>query len=126
MQRKTKMPGPVFKRSETLRMGKNTLGANKEMNAKNDQNKLKLSLVPSQIIRDIAQVREYGVLKYIDPNNWKQIEVKRYMDAFYRHWLFVIENPYSLDPESGIEHYKHCACNMAFICELLNETRCDI
>ena len=25
------------------------------------------------------------------------------------------------DMESGIEHYKHMACNMAFICELMKE-----
>ena len=90
-------------------------------NAKDDKGKRKLSLVPCQIIRDIAEVREYGCKKYHDPDNWRQVEVQRYIDAFYRHWLEVIKNPMSIDQESGIFHYKHCACNMAFICELLQE-----
>ena len=91
------------------------------MAAKDDNGKLKLSLVPSQIIRDIAQVREYGCEKYHDPENWRQVEVQRYIDAFYRHWLKFIEDPNAIDEESGIPHYKHCACNLAFICELLQE-----
>ena len=89
--------------------------------AKDDKGKLKLSLVPVQIIRDIAIVREYGIGKYHDPENWRKVELKRYIDAFYRHWLSFIEDNYSVDKESGIEHYKHMACNMAFICELMRE-----
>lgn len=100
------------------------------MAAKDDKGKLKLSLVPSQIIRDIAQVREYGCQKYHDPENWRQVEVQRYIDAFYRHWLKFIEDPNAIDEESGIPHYKHCACNMAFICEMLkngeNGRRCTM
>lgn len=34
---------------------------------KADEGKPKLSLVPTQIIRDIAVVREYGIEKYHDP-----------------------------------------------------------
>lgn len=98
--------------------------------AKDDKGKLKLSLVPTQIIRDIAQVREYGCEKYLDPDNWKQVHLVQYIDAFYRHWLKFIENPNAIDEESGIQHYKHCACNLAFICEMLkevnNEKRQDI
>lgn len=86
-----------------------------------DDGKLQLSLVPSQIIRDIAEVREYGVAKYKDPDNWRKVELQRYIDAFYRHWLDFINDPHSVDEESGIEHYKHCACNMAFICELMED-----
>ena len=75
--------------------------------AKDDMGKAKLSLVPVQIIRDIAVVREYGTEKYHDPDNWKKVELQRYIDAFYRHWLSFIEDNNSKDAESGIEHYKH-------------------
>ena len=50
---------------------------------------------------------------------------ERYIDAFYRHWLSFIEDNNSKDAESGIEHYKHMACNMAFICELMKEKAND-
>lgn len=87
--------------------------------AKADFGKIKPSLVPTQIIKDIAVIREYGVQKYHDPNNWKKVELQRYIDAFYRHWLEFIRDNNSIDDESGLPHYKHCACNMAFICELI-------
>ena len=64
---------------------------------------------------------EYGTEKYHDPENWRKVELERYIDAFYRHWLSFIEDNHSKDAESGIEHYKHMACNMAFICELMKE-----
>lgn len=89
--------------------------------AKDDKRKLKLSLVPVQIIRDVAVVREYGNEKYHSPDNWKQVELQRYIDALYRHFLSFIEDNRSKDAESGIEHYKHMACNMAFICELMKK-----
>lgn len=87
--------------------------------AKQDAGKPRLSLVPSQIIWDIAQVREYGNVKYHDPDNWKTVEIERYIDALYRHFLRFLDDPKGKDEESGIEHYKHMACNMAFICEML-------
>lgn len=89
--------------------------------AKADAGKLQLSLVPPQIIRDIAEVRMYGNKKYHDPNNWKTVEMERYVDAFFRHFLSFIEDPNSVDEESGIPHYKHMACNMAFICDMMKE-----
>lgn len=89
--------------------------------AKDDKGKIRPSLVPVQMIRDVAIVREYGIEKYHDPDNWKKVELQRYIDAFYRHWLSFVEDNSSVDNESGIEHYKHAACNMAFICELMKE-----
>lgn len=88
---------------------------------KADAGKPRPSLVPPQIIWDVAEVRAYGNAKYPEggPDNWKQVEPQRYIDALYRHLLAFIEDPESVDKESGIKHYKHMACNMAFLCELL-------
>jgi len=88
---------------------------------KEDARKPRLSLVPMQIIWDIAQVREYGNQKYHDPESWRQVELPRYIDAFLRHALAMAEDPASVDEESGIEHYKHAACNLAFICHMTKE-----
>lgn len=87
--------------------------------AKADEGKLELDLVPTKIIEDIACVRMYGNKKYKDPDNWKTVEVRRYVNALFRHFLAFLRNPRSVDPESGIHHYKHMACNMAFICEMM-------
>lgn len=93
--------------------------ATSDQTAKADAGKPRLSLVPTQIIYDIAEVREYGNKKYGDPENWRSVEMQRYKDAAYRHWLAFIENPNGRDEESGLLHIQHVACNVAFIRELM-------
>lgn len=86
---------------------------------KSDAGKLELDLVPMQIVRDICEVRMYGTKKYGDPENWKRVELRRYVNALLRHTLAFVEDIYSADEESGIPHYKHMECNLAFISELM-------
>lgn len=90
---------------------------------KDTAGKPKLSLVPPQIIFDVAEVREYGNKKYPNggKNNWKNVGIDDYKDALLRHTLKYIQDPKGKDEESGIEHYKHMACNLAFICEMERE-----
>lgn len=90
----------------------------KSQEAKADVGKPKLTLVPRQIIFDIAEVREYGNNKYHDPENWKQVAPERYRDAAFRHFMAYLDDPQGVDKESGIEHLKHLACNIAFLCEM--------
>lgn len=91
--------------------------------AKADAGKLKITLVPRQIIWDIAAVRMYGNKKYPEggPENWRQVEVERYKDALLRHLLAYLDDPLSVDEESGLPHRWHMECNMAFIAELEKE-----
>jgi len=88
--------------------------------AKADNGKAKLSLVPRQIIWDIAAIREYGNNKYPEggPDNWKNVETERYRDALYRHFLLYLDDPHGVDEESGYPHLWHVACNVAFLCDL--------
>lgn len=90
-----------------------------DQQAKSDAGKLELDLVPTQIIRDIAEVRMYGDQKYGDPENWKTVELRRYINAMLRHTLAFIDDPTGVDAESGIPHYKHAECNWAFISEMM-------
>jgi hypothetical protein len=92
---------------------------------KADEGKLRLTLVPSGIIRAIARVRMYGNAKYPDggPDNWKQVEKERYRDAMYRHMLAYLDDPEGTDEESGLPHLWHLACNVAFLCELEDLTQ---
>lgn len=94
------------------------IGTN-DQTAKADAGKLPISLVPTQIVRDIAEVRRFGDIKYKSSDNWKTVEMRRYIDALLRHTLEFVDNMESVDAESGIPHYKHMACNMAFICEMM-------
>lgn len=82
--------------------------------AKADTGKLRLTLVHPALIRAVAKVREYGTKKYKDPDNWRRVEPQRYRDAMYRHWLAYLEGE-KCDPESGLPHLWHCACNIMFL-----------
>lgn len=91
--------------------------------AKQDRGKAKLSLVPRQIIWDVAAIREYGNNKYPyrGPDNWRLVEPERYRDAAYRHFLRYLDDPNGVDDESGLPHLWHLACNIAFLCEMEKE-----
>lgn len=97
----------------------------RDQSAKADAGKARISLVPMQILKDIAEVREYGVQKYSDPDNWMRVELDRYIDAIGRHYIEFARNPLSVDEESKIKHYKHIACNLAFVCEFLKDAEAD-
>ena len=84
--------------------------------AKADAGKPRPTLVPVSLIEAVASIREYGVAKYHDPDNWKKVEPQRYRDAMFRHWLAYLKGE-KLDPESGLPHLHHCACNLAFLIE---------
>lgn len=64
-----------------------------EQAVKADAGKLRLTLVPHEVIRAIARVRMYGTKKYGDPENWRCVEVERFRDALLRHTLAYLEEP---------------------------------
>ena len=85
---------------------------------KADAGKSRLTLVPRKILFEIAKVREYGLKKYKDPENWRKVEVERYRDAAFRHFMAYLDDPEGVDAESGLPHLSHLACNIAFLCEM--------
>lgn len=91
-----------------------------DQKAKADAGKPRLTLIPPQILYDIAEVREYGCRKYPDggPDNWKTVDIQRYKDALARHTLSYLACSSDKDAESGLNHLKHIACNVAFLCQL--------
>lgn len=92
---------------------------------KADAGKPKLTLVPQQIIFDVARVREYGLAKYGASESWKQVDIQRYRDAAFRHFMAYLRDPEGVDEESGLPHLSHLACNIAFLCELEKEVKKD-
>ena len=91
---------------------------NMNQEIKKDAGKLPLTEVPSEIIYNVASVRLFGMSKYGKEQTWRKVEVERYRDAMYRHWLAYVEDPYGLDEESGLPHLWHVAWNCATLCEL--------
>ena len=92
-----------------------------DQQAKADQGKPHPSYVPVALIEGVMAVREYGNQKYHDPDNWKQVEPERYHQAMLRHILAAWNDPYKIDPESGLLHIQHVACNIAFLLEFYKE-----
>lgn len=88
-----------------------------DQKVKADAGKVRPTLVPLKLIEAVAAVREYGCRKYHDPENWKKVEKERYKDALYRHWLAYLKGE-NKDPESGLPHLWHLACNAAFLIEM--------
>lgn len=88
-----------------------------DQQAKADAGKPRPTLVPVSLIEAVTAVRMYGKEKYHDPENWRQVEPQRYQDALYRHWLSYLKGE-QCDPESGLPHLWHLACNAAFLIEM--------
>ena len=85
--------------------------------AKADLGKVRPTLVPPSLVMAVAQIREYGCRKYHDPENWRKVEPQRYKDALYRHFLAYLSGE-PFDPESGLPHLWHMACNIAFLIDM--------
>ena len=95
-----------------------------DQTAKRDAGKPRLTLVPLQILYDVARVREYAVNgKYRDPENYKKVSAERYRDAAFRHFCAYLRDPYGVDDESGLPHLSHLATNIAFLCELEKDNK---
>lgn len=84
--------------------------------AKYDEGKPRPSLVPVEGIEAIMQVREYGMRKYGDAEDWRSIAPERWHDALLRHVLHIWDNPLALDDESGLPALWHVITNAAFEC----------
>lgn len=88
-----------------------------------DNTKHPITYVPPEIISDILEVRKWSLTKYPDPDNWKTVELRRYINAMLRHTLAFLDDMNGVDTESGLAHYKHACCNWAFICEMMEWKR---
>lgn len=98
---------------ETIRFLKG-IGAIPENDGKDDSSKPILSRVPPEINWAIERVREYGCRKYPE-DSWRDVETQRYWEAVLRHTLAAWKDYGAVDPESGLPHIWHIACNLAFI-----------
>lgn len=89
--------------------------------AKSDGGKPRPSLVPPALIRGVDAVREFGTARYGSPENWRKVEPQRYWDALLRHVLAAWDNWKAVDPESGMPHLWHIACNAGFLMQYMEE-----
>ena len=97
----------------------NTVESNKELQNKAirfDAGKTDWSLVPWDSVEEIVKVLEFGKVKYA-AWNWSSNGGFKYMRVFnstMRHLLAWARGE-DKDPESGLSHLSHAACNLLFI-----------
>lgn len=87
----------------------------KSKGVKYDGEKPRYDLIPPLALDEIVRALTYGAQKY-DDDNWRLVEDgrRRYFAAMMRHaWAYWRGEVY--DPETGIHHLAHAACNLLFI-----------
>lgn len=84
---------------------------------KADHGKLPYHLLPWKPVEHIVAVLDYGARKYT-PEGWRGVPRKRdrYFSAAIRH-LVAFWTGELVDPESGLPHLAHAACNIIFLME---------
>jgi hypothetical protein len=84
-----------------------------------NQHKPKLSLITEMplALEGITRVLEFGATKYGRRNWQKGMPFTEILDSMLRHQL-AWANGEDVDPESGLRHVDHVACNALFLAEL--------
>jgi hypothetical protein len=81
---------------------------------KYDSDKLRMDLIPPEVIEQLATVLTYGAKKYSDRNWEKGIKYNRVYGALQRHlnrWMMGED----LDKESGLLHLSHALTCLSFL-----------
>lgn len=82
---------------------------------KDDTGKVRMDLLPPEVLFGISEVLTYGAVKYA-PRNWEHgMSWGRVFGAAMRH-LWAWWGGQRVDPESGLPHLHHAACCVAFLC----------
>lgn len=89
----------------------------KDYGLKYDQGKLRLDLIPPEIIEGLGQVFTLGAEKYGIGNWEKGFEPGQLLAAARRHDLALAKGEF-IDPDSGLPHGFHAAWNYAVLTTL--------
>jgi hypothetical protein len=92
-------------------MSSNELGGTKF-----DSGKPELALLSPIFLEEVSRVLTYGKHKYAEHNWRKGLIWSRPLGAALRH-IFSWMGGEDLDPETGISHLAHAACNLMFLIE---------
>jgi hypothetical protein len=82
---------------------------------KDDNDKIRMDLLPFESLEAVAKVLTFGAKKYAD-NNWQKVDnaESRYTGALLRHLSKHLQGE-KIDAESGLSHLSHAATNVLFL-----------
>ena len=81
---------------------------------KHDGGKLRMELIPPELLEETARVLTFGAEKYADRNWELGMKWSRPFGAMMRHMWAWWKGEKS-DPETGYSHLSHAACCLAFL-----------
>lgn len=81
---------------------------------KNDDSKVRVELVTTEFIWQVAEVMTLGAKKYEAWNWTKGLPWMRTYAAVMRH-MYLWASGEDKDPESGLSHLAHAAANIMFL-----------
>jgi len=85
---------------------------------KDKNGKPQMRLILPNAAAALVRVREFGLKKYPDADNWKNVPVCDWEDAMLRHLMKHIDGEV-LDDESGMPHLWHALCDLSYMVEHL-------
>jgi hypothetical protein len=81
---------------------------------KDNRSKSRMDLIPGVALVEVGKVLAHGAQKY-KPNNWRLgLSWSQTMGSILRH-LAAFSEGEDLDPESGLPHVAHAACQILFL-----------
>ena len=89
---------------------------NKDAAFRLDTGKNRLDLLSVIAMEGTAQVMTFGAIKYAEHNWRKGMKWSRCISSLLRHTFKFIAGE-DIDPESGLPHVDHMACNVMFLQE---------
>ena len=97
-----------------LIVSKNGMKTTKNEGVKNDSGKVRLDLIPPEVIFALGDILTKGAEKYEERNWEKGMKWGRVYGALMRH-LWTWWSGDNLDKETGKSHLWHAACCIAFL-----------
>jgi hypothetical protein len=87
---------------------------------KNYDGKIRVELVPPQLLEQAGCAMTYGVAKHGEPWTWMHGERGMYVGALLRHvgkyWLSILRGGDGRDPETGLSHLSGAAASLSILC----------
>lgn len=83
---------------------------------KDKAGKPQMRLILPRAAEALVRVREYGLKKYPDAENWRKVPQADWLDALMRHMMKYIGGEVT-DRESGLPHLWHALCNLSYMIE---------